>query len=314
MEPTKMIKVYIAQRHNLDETLLSKAFQLVNNSSEADIVIAQSTLAQDFDGDFSKVVYVAVEPPLASYRQWCYSHFDHFPLVVTHNPNPHKPNQIPFTESDEPQYYPTYPNPSSVPTITRENTTIQNRGIFYAGMIGPYESEPDAHGGINLTILRRQLGEFIQKNLPGSKIMGIGWNGQQTKVNDWRVEKAKDISESNCDFVLAMENTILPNYLYEKIWDGFASDRVTLYLGDPRIEHHIPTNCFVDLRKWFNLESREFDFEGFKSYILNMTQEEYDTILSNARAFRETAIGRHDELKAKLTNRIINFIRRYINN
>jgi hypothetical protein len=309
------MKVFIAGRTNINEKIIKENFELVNSTAEADVVIAQSTLAQDFDGNFKKVVYIAVEPPLADHRIFCYSNFDKFKLVVTHNPNPNKSNQIPFTDSDEPQYYPTYANPSSIPQYNREDTTIKNRGIFYAGMIGPYESVTacEKFGGTNLTVFRRNIGEFITNNIPNSKIIGIGWNGQQTKVDDWRLVKSNNIKESNCDFVLALENTILPNYLYEKIWDGFASDRVTLYLGDPRIEHHIPTNCFIDLRMFFNNDSG-FDYFRFKDYIMNMTQEEYDTILSNARKFRETAKGRHQELKDKLTQKIINFIKLSLNN
>ena len=150
--------------------------------------------------------------------------------------------------------------------------------------------------------------------MPGSKVIGIGRNGQTTKVNDWRMDKSNQIRDSNCDFVLALENTILPNYLYEKIWDGFASDKLTLYLGDPRIEKHIPTNCFVDLRKWFNKETKEFDFQGFKKYIDNMSIEEYNSIRENARKFRETAKGRHQELQNKLTIKLIKWIQNYINN
>jgi len=213
-----MIKLYIAQRHNLNEPLLRENFEIVNSTKEADVVIAQSTLAQDFDGNFGKVIYIAVEPPLASYRKWCYSHFDDYLLVVAHNADTSK-GQWFFTDSDEPQYYPTNPLPSNVPLCEypdkQEGDKLQ--GVFYAGMIGPYESEPDGFGGMNLTKLRRELGEYLKQNLPGSKIIGIGWNGQKTKVQDWRIDKSNQIKESNCDFVLALENTMLPNYLYEKI-------------------------------------------------------------------------------------------------
>lgn len=301
------IKVYVPYRTNLNEKLLSENFEIVDSTREADVVVAQSTLAPDFDNDFKKVIYIAVEPPLASYRKWCYSHFDKFKLVITHNADTSK-GQWFFTDSDEPQYYPSIPTSTIIPQYTREDTTIKNRGVFYAGMIGPYEHEQDAFGGINLTVIRRQLGQYLSKELPNSKIIGIGWGKQRDKPSDWRVDKSNQIKESNCDFVLALENTMLPNYLYEKIWDGFASDRVTLYLGDSRVERHIPLNCFIDLRDYFNIVTKEFDFEGLKDRLLTMTQEEYDTILSNARKFRETAKGRYQELQDKLTNKLIKFI------
>ncbi len=303
------IKLYIPYRTNLNEEMLIKEFELVNNSKEADIIIAQSTLPQDFDGDFNKIIYIAVEPPLADHRLYCYSKFDNFKLVITHNADIKKNNQWFFTDSDEPQYYPTNPNPSVIPIYTYNDLKNKPAGIFYAGMIGPYEMQPDMFGGINITKIRRQLGDFIIKNFHSSKVIGIGRNGQIDKVKDWRLDKSNKIRDSNCDFVLALENTILPNYLYEKIWDGFASDKVTLYLGDSRIEHHIPTNCFIDLRKWFNIKTKEFDFNGFKEYLNNISIEEYNFIRNNARKFRETAKGRYKELQDKLTIKLINFIK-----
>lgn len=304
------MKLYIPQRTNLNEQLLKDNFEIVNTMKEADIVIAQSTMPEDFDGNFNKIIYVAVEPPLADHRLWCYSNFDKFKLVVRHNPNNSKSNQIPFTDSDEPQYYPTNPVPSIIPQYTREDTTLTGRGVFYAGMIGPYESQPDVFGGINLTKLRRQLGEYLKQNIQCSKIIGIGWENQTTKVKDWRLDKSNQIRDSGCDFVLALENTMLPNYLYEKIWDGFASDRVTLYLGDSRVEKHIPLDCFIDLRDFFNPITKEFNFEGLKTRLLTMTQEEYNSILNKARKFRETAKNRHQELQDKLTNKLIKFIKK----
>lgn len=302
------MKVYIPQRHNLNQKLLEDNFKIVNSMDECDAAIVQSTLPEDLNGEFNKIIYIAVEPPLADHRLYCYSHFDDFLLVVTHNAED-KPNQWFFTDSNEPQYYPVRPDPSIIPNYMLDELNKKPTGIFYAGMIGPYESQPDAFGGINLTKIRRELGDFILKNFPGSKVIGIGRNGQQTKVNDWRLDKSNQIRDSNCDFVLALENTMLPNYLYEKIWDGFASDKVTLYLGDPNIEQHIPLDCFVDLRQWFNKESREFDFNGFKKYLNNMTPDEYNKIRANARKFRETAHGRHQELQDKLTTKLISFIK-----
>lgn len=300
------MKLHIATRTNLNEELFKQAFEIVNNPDEADFILAQSTTNPLWDR--KKTVYVAVEPPLAEHRLWCYSKFDEFHTVITHNPDTPKDNQFPFTATDEAQYYPSRPNPSVINRYTRENTTIKGRGVFYAGMIGPYEDVPNSFGGINLTKVRRILGDNFAKN-PASKVIGIGRNGQTTKVNNWRVDKSNQIRDSGCDFVLALENTMLPNYVYEKIWDGMASDRVTLYLGDPRIEHHIPLNCFVDLRPFFNKDTGEIDCEGVNKLINEMTQEEYDEILKNARLFRETAGKKHQELQDALTNQIIERIK-----
>lgn len=301
------MKINIATRTNLNEKMIKESFEYVEHPDDADIIIAQSSI--NFNWDLNKVVYVAVEPPLADHRLKCYSLFNKFHTVITHNPDVLEYNQFPFTISDEPQYYPSKPNPSVVPFLTREDTKIGNRGVFYAGMIGSYEDVPNSFSGINLTKVRRKIGEFLNKNSPNSKIIGIGWNNQKTKVGNWRVDKQKEIKESDCDFVLALENTMLPNYLYEKIWDGFASDRVVLYLGDPLVERHIPLNCFIDLRKYFNKVTGEFDCEEMFKKINEMTQTEYDSILKNSRKFRETAGKNHSKLQNELTKFIIKRIK-----
>jgi hypothetical protein len=304
------MKVFLSGRTNLNEGMIRENFEMVHSTAEADVVICQSTLPYDFDNNFNKVVYIAVEPPLADHRLYCYSNFDKFKKVIAHNADTSK-GQWFFTDSNEPQYYPTNPLPSNVPLCEYKDKEQGDRlqGVFYAGMIGPYESQPNSFGGINLTKVRRELGEYLKHNVPGSKIIGIGWNGQDTKVNDWRVDKSNQIKNSGCDFVLALENTMLPNYLYEKIWDGFASDKVTLYLGDPNIEQHIPLNCFIDLRDYFNKETGKFNFECLQRRLENMSIEEYNQIRKNARIFRSTAHGRYPELQDKLTNKLIKFIK-----
>jgi hypothetical protein len=307
------MKVFLSGRTNLNEGMIRENFEMVNSTKEADIVICQSTLPHDFDGNFGKIIYIAVEPPLADHRLFCYEHFKDFLLVVTHNASLDRndDNQWFFTDSNEPQYYPTNPLPSNVQLCEYPDKKVGDeiRGVFYAGMIGPYESQPNCYGGINLTKLRRELGEYIKQNVPGSKIIGIGWNGQQIKVQDWRADKSNQIKESGCDFVLALENTMLPNYLYEKIWDGFASDKVTLYLGDPNIEQHIPLNCFIDLRDYFDKSTGAFDFRELLIRLETMSTQEYNEIRKNARIFRATAYGRYPELQDKLTNKLIKFLK-----
>lgn len=299
------MKVMITERTNLNEKMLAEAFELTTNPHEAEFLISQSTIK--FPKYLNKTVHIAIEPPLADHRIWCYSQFDKYYLVVAHDANPEKENQIPFTKKDQSQFYPTRADPYDF--VTREDTTIKDRGVFYAGMRGFYEYQPDAHGGINITPLRTTLGNYFKKEFPVSKIIGNGWGGQKVKVGNWREDKIKQIRESGCDFVLALENTIFPNYLYEKIWDGFSNDKVTLYLGDSNVEKHIPLNCFIDLRPYFNKKTKVFDCEALGKRLKEMTQEEYDKILNNARNFRETSPGHYIRLQDELTQTIIERIK-----
>lgn len=299
-----MKKICITERTVLNENLLKKEFEIIDNPYEADFIIAQSTVR--FPELISKTIYLTGEAPLAEHRVWCYTHFDYFYAVFCFNPEERK-NQFPMNHTGEYQFYPSRPDPFEF--FTREDTNLRNRGVFYAGMVGFYEDMPDSCGGINITPLRRLLGEYFLKEFPDSIIIGRGWRNQTTKVEKWRIDKHTQIMESKCDFVLALENTIYPNYLYEKIWDGFATDRVTLYLGDPNIEKHIPLNCFIDLRPYFNLETKEFDLESLGKRLKEMTQEEYDEIIKNARTFRETCKGRFRYNMDLTTNKVIEVIK-----
>lgn len=301
-----MIKVCVTERNNLNEKIIErdKDIVLVNNPYEADFLISQSTIR--FPDLLHKTIYLTGEAPRSDHRKWCFSNFDNMHTVCCFNPDSTKPNQFGMVCDDQYQFYPTRADP--YPFITRENTKLKNRGVYYAGMINVYENTTDTHGGINITPLRKLLGNYFLNTEPFNKdsiIVGIGWHGQQTKRDLWRKEKIEEIGNSNCDFVLAMENTIYPNYLYEKIWDGFASDRVTLYLGDPNISRHIPLNCFIDLRLYFNTKTKEFDLDRLGKKLKEMTQEEYDTILNNARKFRETSKDEFRKHMDSLTNFVI---------
>lgn len=284
--------------------IMSSPFiKTVDSPIEADIIITRDTVVNL--NLLYKTIYIATEAPRTSHRKWCYSHFDDFKLVICHNPQEGKINQIPFTPDDAAQYF---PYKADAYKQERNNTTIKNRGIFFAGKILNREIDLGTNGGHNICPLRKTLGEYFIKNLPNSKFVGIGWNGQTSKSSMWRRDKQVEIKEADCDFILALENTIYPNYLTEKIWDGFNSDRVTLYLGDPNIEKHIPLNCFIDLRPYYNLETRQFNLEDLYKRIKYISQEEYDDILANAREFIKTTSGKYNYYLDLLTDTIIDFI------
>lgn len=296
-------KVYIDGRNLLDiNTIKENTFiKIIDSPRNSDLIISQSTV-ENTDLIF-KTIYIAAEPPRTSHRIWCYSNFDKFKLVICRDPKGY--NEIPFTLDNSEQYYPTK---SDAYIQLREDISIKNRGMFFAGIFSYHENTQDCCGGYNITHLRRMLAEYFSEKLPKSKFMGIGWNGQTTKVGMWRKDKQEQIKKYDTDFVLSLENTIYPNYISEKIWDGINSDRVTLYLGDPNIEQHIPLNCFIDLRPYYNIETKEFNLDKLYNRLINITQEEYNDIIYNAREFRKTCVGKHQYYRDLLTKRIIKFI------
>lgn len=278
--------------------------EVVDSPQKANIIISRNTVTNiDF---LNKTIFIASEAPRTSHRKWCYSRFDKFKLVVCHNPENGIDNQIPFTPDDSSQYY---PSGASLKPEEREDITMKSRGVFFAGHRRENDVTSDSHGGYNLIPLRKSVGDYLIKEFPSSKFIGIGWFGQTTKVGGWGVDKRIQINDGEYDFVLALENTSYPNYLSEKLWDGIMLDRVTLYLGDPNIEKHIPVDCFVDLRPYYDMKIKKFDFVGLGKRLNEMTQDEYNAIIVNAREFRKSIVGKHPHYNELLTNKILNFIK-----
>jgi hypothetical protein len=84
-------------------------------------------------------------------------------------------------------------------------------------------------------------------------IYGIGWpEYQRTEpdrlVGDWH--EAKLPVCDNYDFAMAMENTLCPYYVTEKIWDAIQSDTVPIYYGSDWIYESFPHDSFLDVREF----------------------------------------------------------------
>ena len=291
----------------VDRQMISDNFEVVNTPQEADIILSNSF--PPLDTPVNKLVYMTSEPPLCEPRITWYNQFHKMPLVVKYAPSNF--NEIPVSiDNKHGAEFPFEICP--IEPITRTDTTLTNRAVFFAGELG-LEGGIDRPDCKNIRVLRRLLGVFLRDNLQGSTMIGRGWGKETSDPNGmvkilWdksRANKQEEIAKSNCDFVLALENSMMRDYVTEKIGDGFTSDRVTLYLGCPNIEDHVPTNCFVDLRKWFNPTTKDFDFQGLLNYLKGMTQEEYDTILANARVFRRYSKEKFEANQKDLTKRII---------
>jgi hypothetical protein len=296
--------------------MLKEEFEVIDNWMIADLIISgpfvNEVIPQSIMPNFplNKLIYMLTEPAICNPRTHFYNNFNKMFLVAVYNPT--KPNEIPLTIDNK--HGAEYPFPlCPVEPITRTDTTMKNRGIYQAGELG-LESNGSPHGFLNIRILRRQMSEYLEQN-PNNHVAGTRTKRGNTYLNDnpeglqIRAFKQKAIKESNCDFVMAMENSIYPDYVTEKIGEGLTSDRVTLYLGAPNIEKHVPLNCFVDLRRWFNTETKIFDFEGMTKYLNELSQEEYDDIIRNAREFRKNSSKSYQENKTYLTQATINYIK-----
>jgi len=281
--------VYAIRRNNFEQ------YNLVEDWKDCDVAIFQSTIEPNLQKEkisLNKVIYISMEPPLADHRLKCYGNKDRFLAFVGWDEED-EGNRIKI--SNEPQYFPWQIVPWQY-TYKNIETSKKNQGIFYLGMVNWFENVKDQFGGENITKTRRIIGTYFHENVPGSDIKGIGWpwsNKRTESEEDWQIDKLNRIASSEASFVLAIENVRLRNHITEKIQHGLISNKVTLYLGCPNIEQFIPTNCFVDLRRWYNPETKDFDCEGLHEYLKNMTEEEYQEIVENARRHVLGELDRH---------------------
>jgi len=51
-------------------------------------------------------------------------------------------------------------------------------------------------------------------------------------------------------FAICFENMVLPGWVTEKIFDCFYCGTIPIYLGAPDIEQYVPSNCFIDMRRF----------------------------------------------------------------
>lgn len=295
-----MVKVYIANRHSLNQEILNKELEIVDNPKDAEFAICWKRVPEEVTQviPLNRIVMVETEPPI--HLLGVYQHFPLFHTSITFNPK----GKNEFSFGKAPHLYPY--GPSEGLRTKRADTTIKNRKCYFAGRadIKSYHHTEEAG---SKTIYSTRT--FIAKVLESKEhfIYGLGFN-KQTKRTDigWHRQKFEDLEKDNPDFMLCMENSIMPNYISEKIWDGLLSDRVTLYLGCPNVTDYIPENCFIHLNKY--MKDGIIDVKKIEKIMNQMTQEEYDTYLENARNYLDKVAGNGKKYKDQLTKFIVDRI------
>ncbi len=82
------------------------------------------------------------------------------------------------------------------------------------------------------------------------------------------VERKRDVM-GLYRFALCYENiSDVPGYITEKLFDAFFAGTVPVYRGADNVAAHIPTECFIDLRRFD-------DYPSLYAYLTEMTDERY---------------------------------------
>jgi len=79
-------------------------------------------------------------------------------------------------------------------------------------------------------------------------------------------------------FVVSYENSRLPGYISEKLFDCLFAGSVPVYWGEPNIERFVPKECFIDRRKFT-------DDAELAEFLMRMTYPEYSKYIKAIRNF-----------------------------
>jgi hypothetical protein len=108
-------------------------------------------------------------------------------------------------------------------------------------------------------------------------LYGVGW--EKDHIACYRGECDKIKVASQYKFAFCIENMgAIKGYVTEKIFDAFASLTIPIYEGASNIEAEVPEDCFIDLRKFSNLEE-------LMSYLHSIDEETYNGYISRIKDY-----------------------------
>jgi hypothetical protein len=128
---------------------------------------------------------------------------------------------------------------------------------------------------------RRWAIEFFEKYHPDQfDLYGLWWPTQYHTYKGSIANKVPVLKQYK--FCFAYENVAgQPGYVTEKIFDCFSAGCVPIYWGAPNITDYIPANCFIDRRKFADLES-------LYTYLNTMSEKEYQKYIDAIASFLQS--------------------------
>ena len=277
---------------------------------EYDVVLSLKNIPSVPQLDLSRLILFQTEPPLASKVRFAYDKSSSFYAFFCFNP--YLSNHIALTR--DACSYPYRPSQALFQFVGSPPQQQLDFSIYYAGKKGKSINKVlDSHGSSNIYPVRDSfVAKLIQLGI--ANVYGKGWDvvssdiqaTQQYHQRGFRFQKQTEISEVNPRYVLALENSILESYISEKIHDGFASDRVTLYLGAPNIESFVPSTAFVSLLPFYDQENKIIDVDKLICHLNSIDDSTYISIQESARAFRSVSLARSKYAMIDTTYRLIN--------
>ena len=94
--------------------------------------------------------------------------------------------------------------------------------------------------------------------------------------------KSKYETLSRYKFALSFENSAMPGYITEKIFDCFFVGTIPIYLGAPDVVKYIPKSCFIDMRDFD-------DYAALHSYLSSLSDNDISSFRMAAKEYLSSA-------------------------
>lgn len=144
---------------------------------------------------------------------------------------------------------------------------------------------------LELLTKRMQAITFFEHNAPQQlDVFGHGWD------TSWKTTRGpipgNHTSQSKIDvlkqykFCLCYENTAMPGYITEKIFDCFHAGCVPIYLGAPNVTNFIPATCFIDPRNYSS-------WSELYTYLTSISESHYQTYIDHINTFLASSASKH---------------------
>jgi hypothetical protein len=128
-------------------------------------------------------------------------------------------------------------------------------------------------------------------------LYGSGWTNLGNLSSSWEkrlTSIVKKLKPAICEdkvstisgykFSFCVENIKYPGYITEKIIDSLVAGVIPVYLGAPDIEEFIPTEIFIDARKYENIEE-------LKNYLLEIKENQANRMIDLGQKFLRSKQG-----------------------
>ena len=113
-------------------------------------------------------------------------------------------------------------------------------------------------------------------------IYGSGWDKEYALREVYRGRAvSKYATLSRYRFSLCYENSSVPGYITEKIFDCLFVGTIPIYLGAPDITEYIPKDCFIDRRDFKS-------YEELRTFLKSLSESEITAYKENGRRFLES--------------------------